>query len=206
METDYRNYDRLFVAVKLNKSEELGRCYRALGWECVERRDDKIYRGRVHLTYRRPHRIENKDELQLLQVYLESALNDEGRLNGKSMPLTAAVGIITGLFTLAFLVTGLCLMYILGTPVTYAAGIIFLACGVAMFLLSLTVTLKVFFKEREKRRSKLLQARAEIAAVLKEAALLCVAENGVADGFDASDESEITEEAAFAREEADGER
>ena len=39
METDYRNYDRLFVTVKLNKLDELEECYRALGWECVDSRE-----------------------------------------------------------------------------------------------------------------------------------------------------------------------
>ena len=143
METDYRNYDRLFVTVKLNKLDELEECYRALGWECVDSRDDSVYRGRVHLVYRRPHRIENKDKLQLLQVYLESALNDEGRLESRAMPLTAATGIITGFVTLALVALGLCLMYLLDNPVIYTAGIIFLTCSANMFLLAVTVTLKV---------------------------------------------------------------
>lgn len=172
METDYRNYDRLFVTVKLNKLDELEECYRALGWECVDSRDDSVYRGRVHLVYRRPHRIENKDKLQLLQVYLESALNDEGRLESRAMPLTAATGIITGFVTLALVALGLCLMYLLDNPVIYTAGIIFLTCSAAMFLLAVTVTLKVFFGENKRRKTKLLHARAEIEAVLKEAAAI----------------------------------
>lgn len=172
METDYRNYDRLFVTVKLNKLDELEECYRALGWECVDSRDDSVYRGRVHLVYRRPHRIENKDKLQLLQVYLESALNDEGRLESRAMPLTAATGIITGFVTLALVALGLCLMYLLDNPVIYIAGIIFLTCSAAMFLLAVTVTLKVFFSENKRRKTKLLHARAEIEAVLKEAAAI----------------------------------
>lgn len=172
METDYRNYDRLFVTVKLNKLDELEECYRALGWECVDSRDDSVYRGRVHLVYRRPHRIENKDKLQLLQVYLESALNDEGRLESRAMPLTAATGIITGFVTLALVALGLCLMYLLDNPVIYIAGIIFLTCSAAMLLLAVTVTLKVFFSENKRRKTKLLHARAEIEAVLKEAAAI----------------------------------
>ncbi len=172
METDYRNYDRLFVTVKLNKLDELEECYRALGWECVDSRDDSVYRGRVHLVYRRPHRIENKDKLQLLQVYLESALNDEGRLESRAMPLTAATGIITGFVTLALVALGLCLMYLLDNPVIYIAGIIFLTCSAAMLLLAVTVTLKVFFGENKRRKTKLLHARAEIEAVLKEAAAI----------------------------------
>ena len=172
METDYRNYDRLFVTVKLNKLDELEECYRALGWECVDSRDDSVYRGRVHLVYRRPHRIENKDKLQLLQVYLESALNDEGRLESRAMPLTAATGIITGFVTLALVALGLCLMYLLDNPVIYTAGIIFLTCSANMFLLAVTVTLKVFFGENKRRKTKLLNARAEIEAVLKEAATI----------------------------------
>lgn len=172
METDYRNYDRLFVTVKLNKLDELEECYRALGWECVDSRDDSVYRGRVHLVYRRPHRIENKDKLQLLQVYLESALNDEGRLESRAMPLTAATGIITGFVTLALVALGLCLMYLLDNPVIYTAGIIFLTCSAAMLLLAVTVTLKVFFGENKRRKTKLLHARAEIEAVLKEAATI----------------------------------
>jgi len=165
VETDYKNYDRLFVTVKLNKLEEPEKCYDALGWECVGKKN--VRGGRVQINYRRPHRVENKDELQLLQVYLEAALNEEGKLDTRSMPLTAAVGVITGFLTVALAVLGLCLTFLTDNPVYFVAGVVFLSCAVAMLLLAVTATLKSFFKEREKRKARLLKARAEISATLR---------------------------------------
>lgn len=176
MDTDYRDYDRLFVAVKLNKLGEVERCYRALGWECVDSRDDLVHRGRVHLTYRRPHRVENKDGLQLLQVYMESAMNDEGRLERRLMPRTTAVGVIFLAVALAFAIAGICLVlldYFNDKPLYYTAGIIFLMCAAATVVLGVIVTLTVFFKERDGRREKLERARTEIFAALNEAEKIC---------------------------------
>ncbi len=195
METDYKNYDRLFVTVKLNKLEEPEKCYDALGWECVEKKT--VRGGRVQINYRRPHRVENKDELQLLQVYLEAALNEEGKMDSRSMPHTAAVGIITGFLTVALVVLGLCLMFLTDNPVYFVAGIVFLSCAAAMFLLAVTATLKVFFKEREKRKARLLKARAEIAAALRKVEAI----NGSREAI-----KEAAEEAAVSCSEGGGER
>lgn len=74
---DYEN-DRIDVAVKRDKQEEFCRSYREFGWELAESRPDARYGNIVHLVFRRPHALPNKDALQLLQVRLEIVWNKIG--------------------------------------------------------------------------------------------------------------------------------
>lgn len=72
---DYKNFDKLVVTVKRDKQEGIINDYRLFGWEKIETADDDVFYDLVHLTFSRPHVIENKDELLYLQVCYEERLN-----------------------------------------------------------------------------------------------------------------------------------
>ena len=107
---------------------------------------------------------------------MDSAMNEEGRLERRLMPWTTAVGVIFWAVALALGIAGLCLVfltYFKDKPLYYTAGMILLACAAATFMIGIIVTFIVGFNEREKRRIKLERARAEIYAALKEADRIC---------------------------------
>lgn len=172
MQVDYENYDSLFVTVKLNKLDEIEKYYSALGWECVDSRDDKIYGDIIHLTLRRPHFIAQKDKLQLLQVYMEAALNDVGRLEANPRPKTLFVASICTLLLIAITVPGILLVLLAEKAALHTAGIVFLAAAGVQLVIGLTLFIKTFKGEGKTARLRLESARAEIAEVYNQASLI----------------------------------
>lgn len=73
--SDYNKYDKLSVVINSSVAEDILPCYKALGWKLASRRQDKLYHNTEHFDFYRPHKIESKDRLQLLQVYMEETVN-----------------------------------------------------------------------------------------------------------------------------------
>lgn len=69
---------RDFLNVSLTRDNEwnLREKYKLFGWTETEIKDDSLYSNVVHVSYYRPHFIDNKDDLQLLQVRMESEINN----------------------------------------------------------------------------------------------------------------------------------
>lgn len=77
MINDYQNYDYLDIIVKKDSADEIALWYGRLLWSEYQRKEDKLYNDIVHVSFSRPHKIPNKDRLQLLQVYYENILNEK---------------------------------------------------------------------------------------------------------------------------------
>ena len=116
MINDYQNYDYLEIIVKKDNADEIVRWYGRLLWSEYQRKDDKIYNDIIHVFFSRPHKIPNKDRLQLLQVYYEKILNEKAyKLKDKHAKSEAliittvvlAIILVLGSFALAFLVKNL---------------------------------------------------------------------------------------------------
>ena len=73
---DYHNYDKLKVTAKTAKEKELVSHYAYFGWKETDRKEDKRFFDIAHITFTRPHKIKNKDRLQLLQIYYEAYMNE----------------------------------------------------------------------------------------------------------------------------------
>ena len=101
---NYKEYDTLTLYVKKNKSTGIIKHYKIFGWELVEEADNNMYADLVDLTFIRSHKIKNKDELQLQQVYMEETLNKLGKLDKFKHAKSASVGLSVGTIILAFIV------------------------------------------------------------------------------------------------------
>lgn len=71
--------DVLRIRVNRRATGYVRECYADFGWEAVKEKTSRFTKS-LCVWYRRPHFIPNKDELQLLQVRLESALNNTGKI------------------------------------------------------------------------------------------------------------------------------
>ncbi len=108
MSKDYNNYDYLAVSVSSDQLSRILHCYRSLGWTEIKTEDDRRYYNMKYVRLRRPHKIENKDRLQYLQVRMEEAINSlvriSKRVHAKSnfliafFSLCAAALLIVGLW------------------------------------------------------------------------------------------------------------
>lgn len=148
----YLDYDNLYVTVKADKLEDITRYYGYLGWERVAVKEHKIYRDELNLSFRRPHGIADKDARQLMQVYLDEALNELARIRARYCPKSVAFTVIFSLLSCAAITSGLCLAFILGGLWLWG-GIAIAAFGGALAVFT-TVTAVISFKKEKVARGK----------------------------------------------------
>ncbi len=147
MSRDYTNYDYLSVSVKSDQLERILTCYRALGWREEKMEDDRQYYNMKYVRLRRPHKIENKDRLQYLQVRMESAINSLSRINSrKHMKSHAFIAVATIIF-LGLVALGLWLTLAFDQPVWRIFG--WWVSGASAALMACAVILFVFMRKRE---------------------------------------------------------
>lgn len=169
---DYKIYDYLDATVKKQSMELLTAHYAALGWECTETRDDKIYFDIKHIVLRRPHNVEHKDALQLLQIYLESAFNTIGRAEVNPCPKTLIAGLLFGIVSLAAMVLGLLGGLSVFTFIPSVWGYVILGAGAVLAVVNAAVCLKYRKIELNKTRLEVEKAAREIESVYLSAAAL----------------------------------
>lgn len=162
-------YDFLNVTVRRDKARELVRYYRTFGWEKTSASVRGSYESMLDMSFRRPHKIENKDELQLLQVYLETALNTVGRLERIPRPRTLAFNLIFSLFNAALIIAGLCIALISSSFSCIVAGWILTALGCVLIVPVVYCTVKLYHIEGMAVRARLKAADHEIEEICAEA-------------------------------------
>lgn len=133
---DYQNYDYIEIIAKTDSADEIVNSYSILGWTENYRKEDRKYNDVIHISFSRPHKIENKDRLQLLQVYYENVLNDKAYLEEKkhfksrifiSLVIAMAMALLCGIGTLVFLLSPI-LSYII-------SGLVILALALGLFFI-----------------------------------------------------------------------
>ena len=104
---DYNNFDKLNLFVKKQKLQDVINTYSSLGWKLVEKKDNKKYVDIIDITFLRPHNLKNKDDLQLIQVYVEDNLNDIAKLEKYKHSQTPTVGLSLGCLIFLLLFVGI---------------------------------------------------------------------------------------------------
>lgn len=143
-------YDNLAVAVKTVSSEELSRYYLIFQWEQIDSYDDVRYDDVKHISYRRKHRLPNKDRLQYLQVCMEAEFNNMGKYKRNKNARETAIGLCVGLGGSGLLTVGILLIvFLLSVPA--------IICGAALAVLGVGVLIVLYpliksTKKREENR------------------------------------------------------
>lgn len=132
MERDYNHYDYLNVSVKNAHRERILQCYKSLGWRVVKREKDRQFSDMISLVLARPHKMENKDRLQYLQVRMESQINSLSRTDLRRHAASDSLGITFIVFALLLLASGIFL--ILGRVFAFSLlfGIVFCVLGAGL--------------------------------------------------------------------------
>lgn len=145
-------YDNLYVTVKKDRADEVTSRYAALGWERVSAEKHPYYFNELNLQFRRPHKTPYREEKQLLQVYLENAMNGLSSYEVNPYPKTTVYGLTGGLLLAAIIAAGICLAFILG-GIWFTAGIITASSGAALYIPYAVFFVKI--KRKEKLKGKL---------------------------------------------------
>lgn len=126
--------DFLDLYVKKEKSQEIVRRYRIFGWQLEKASENNLYEDLVDLTFSRPHNIPNKDELQLVQVYMEEKVNEIAKEEHHKHSKSIALGLSCGVLGLVLIALGLLFCFNI-LPLGLVAGILFSSFGCALWIL-----------------------------------------------------------------------
>lgn len=133
--------------------------YGDFGWQLVGQKDDRLYCDITHLSFTRPHFIENKDELQLMQVRLEVAFNKMGKYTRKITSRAVTAGNCFSLLAILSAVGGV-LLFILGSGyLSLVFGSLLVVLGVALGVTGGFVGYRLY-KSDKKRYTALINAQA----------------------------------------------
>ena len=147
MSRDYTNYDYLSVSVKSDQLDRILQCYRALGWREEKMEDDREYYNMKYVRLRRPHKIENKDRLQYLQVRMESFINSVSRVNSHRHIKSHAFIAISFIIFSGLVALGLWLAFAFNEPVFRICG--WWISGLSVALMACAVAFFMFMRKRE---------------------------------------------------------
>lgn len=111
---DYHNFDRLEITAKTAKEKDLVSHYALFGWQETARKEDKRFFDIAHITFIRPHKIKNKDRLQLLQIYYESYMNQLYRC--EKTAYTGSVAFLTSALLTALILASIGIIFIFSVP------------------------------------------------------------------------------------------
>ena len=142
--------DTISVKSKRQAAEHIIERYGHFGWTLTDKTDDKLYENIVHLTFSRPHSIENRDELQLLQVRLEIAYNAMGHLSAKIPARATLLSILFGLLALGYIAVGILMFLLLSGTVSVILGVFLCATASAFAAAGVFVVRRVYKKDSEK--------------------------------------------------------
>lgn len=107
MNRDFKNYDYLTISVKTAQLDRILECYLSLGWREVKREDDREYCDMKYIALRRPHKVPDKDRLQLLQVRMENNVNAVSAINARKHAKSGAFFAVLLSLALGLLALGL---------------------------------------------------------------------------------------------------
>lgn len=176
---EFEDYDFLTVYVKSNAVNKIISYYKLFRWELKNQERNKKFKNVENLTFFRPHKIENKDELQILQVDMEFEISKIERNDKYKYSKSTCVGLSIGFAGLLLFIIGLSLIISENSSV----GIIILGAiigivGVVLFALASYTATKMQRKERIKFIRGKRESRNNILHICEEAYKLMENLNG----------------------------
>ncbi len=160
--------DKLTICVKKQKVEEVIQSYEVFGWEVSQQVENSRYDDIVDVSFLRPHFIDNKDELQLQQVYMERLLNSIGKIEKMANAKTTLFGLVTGLLSVAVLVIGI--MLIVNSALV--GGIVLTSLGGVAIVVFGMCCVKMHIRETFDNNLKKEQLTSQLNDILKDVSKL----------------------------------
>lgn len=172
VEIDYNKFDKFSLYVKKEMKDEIVENYAKFGWELIDVKLNMFYDDIIDLTFKRPHIISNKDELQLSQVYMEDKINEIGKLNKNKDSKSTEFAMLCGLCGFCLFV-GAVLFYLnLSKPLNVWLAAVSIVGGCVFF-----AVLFVFFPKVKKKEQRVFEETrkrlyAEVGEICSRAELL----------------------------------
>lgn len=169
---DYWNYDYLDLTVKKDKVDELISTYNSFRWEQTDMWWDKQYSDIIHLSFKRQHKIENKDRLQYLQVKYENLLNEDSFLLSRRHAKSQAVISISLVFGVSALLGFLSLIFLIKSTLSIVFGSILVLAQAIISVYLFRRIRNLRKKEKQNYKEKSQDIKLKIDGIIAEAKLL----------------------------------
>lgn len=169
---NYKEFDTLTIYAKKDRLDSIIDHYKIFGWEIVCQNENTRYEDIVDITFSRPHKIKNKDELQLYQVYMEDKLNELAKVELNKHSKSLSVGLSIGVISLAIIILGIFGILNITNNTGLIFEIILISIG-AIAVIILTILLPVLVKKEKilfKQKRKELEE--QLTQIYKKAVML----------------------------------
>ena len=166
------DFDYLKIYVKKPKTERIINHYKTFGWTLKSQTENDRYEDILDLTFERPHKIKNKDELQLLQVYMEDKLNKLGMIEKNKAPKTTIFSLTFGVFGIALTIIGLLFCFNQLVGLNLALSIFIVVLGTIFTIIALIIIPQLHKKELIDFKQKSTLIESEINQVCDKATKL----------------------------------
>ena len=165
-------YDTLTLQAKKEHQLLIDDCYKAFGWEKIAEQEDRLYADTNELKFKRVHKIENKDDLQILQVHLEHHLNILGKLEQTKFPKTIIVASIGGVVALSLMIGAIVLLYHIPLLLNKILGGILSFVSIVAGVFVVLTSRKLHKKELEQFVNKKTETNNKISEICNKAKML----------------------------------
>lgn len=100
-EKNYDEFDYIRIQVKDEFFDRVISSYSCFGWEVFEINENETFFETKDVTLYRKHSVQDKDKLQLYQVYMENAYSNLNKIQKNRYTTSIVVGLTVGLIALA---------------------------------------------------------------------------------------------------------
>ena len=129
--------DTISLMVDVSSLEEVKYYYSVFGWKISSEKRDAIFHRTYHIVFERDHFIDNKEELQLLEVEFESNVKKLNKAKVKKHRWTKIFALCFSLLFFVCLVLGLCFYFGYPEGIALYASILLLSLSGVFFILCL---------------------------------------------------------------------
>lgn len=162
-------FDTLTLYVKKHKTEQIIESYKKLKWDFVEYKENQKYEDIIDLTFKRQHKINNKDDLQLIQVYLEDKLNNIGKLEKNKYAKSTVFGLSICLPSFLLAVLGALLLFKVFNFASTQVGIVLTSVFTPLIILESVLLYKIRRHELASFEKKSNTLQSELDTILQKA-------------------------------------
>lgn len=135
MEKNHNEFDYQVIVAKKEKADELIKNYECFGWVAIDSNQHAQFENLVEIEFSRPHKIQNKDNLQFMQVNMEHYINQKGRLERKKHSKSLIWGLSSGIIAIFLII------FAVFSPIKVGGNVGITLCVVYAFLAFSILTL-----------------------------------------------------------------
>ncbi len=138
-----KNFDYLTILVKRDKLEEVESRYKDFSWEILNEQEHERFGNIVVVELRRPHYIDNKDELQFFQVQMEFLLNSRAECEKKKHSKSKTFGLLFGLLSTLIFVLSVLVIINSTSIIQIVLGSVFGVIGLIFDIVVLKIVINI---------------------------------------------------------------